>query len=318
MPRLMFLLLTIVDALLFQGVGLVDLAAAEIRFPIVFTSNDDLAKFGISIVPNSAMLHQCYYYGEGGQLIRVSHELLLRYSERGFTLNSLCLGLMSSSLFDPETGKRLASYIVVDPKALASGKIDDIDATYEHPLELPQCFHRALVYSDCVFNYDRLTGKRLSELNTASFRQLGLALNNAFQQAIDQRIFCNWPYCTERRTDGLAPGSLAAGGYSAPATCNNAGYLEEVIKTTFVEHGINVPKTVLDDTHLSCFDVSINLPAGYGYTMDADGTASPSLSKEFLREAIDPTRRFSQIDPKALTELIKTQRPTASGASSHH
>jgi hypothetical protein len=317
MKRLIVFLVAIITAFSLQKAILDNSAASEILFPIVFTSNDDLAKFGISITANSDMLHKCYYYGDGGELIRVSHERLLRYREMGFTLNSLCLGLMSSSLFDPETGKRLPTYIVVDPKSLASGKRHDVEATYEHPLELPPCFRRALVYSDCVFNYDRLNGKRLPTAKTDAFRELGVALDNAFQRAIEQRLVCNWPYCTERRTGELNPGSLAAGGYGA-TLCSNEGYLKHVVETTFAEHGINVPKTVLEDADLSCFDVSINLPAGYGYTMDADGTAGPSLSDKVLQEAIDPKRRFSQLDPKELSELIKAQLPLASAGQHPH
>jgi hypothetical protein len=139
--------------------------------------------------------------------IRLSHERLLRYREAGFTLNSLCLGLMGSSLFNPETGRRLPTHIVVNPKSLSTGKIQDVDATYEHPLELPSCFRRALAYADCTFNYDRLTGERLSPEKTQEFRELGLAVNNALQRAIKQRLACNWPYCTERRSGGISPGS---------------------------------------------------------------------------------------------------------------
>ena len=78
------------------------------------------------------MIHQCYYYGAGGQLIRVSHERLVRYRNKGFTLDSLCLGLMSSTLFDPETGKRLPTYIVAKAESMATGNVNSVDATYEH------------------------------------------------------------------------------------------------------------------------------------------------------------------------------------------
>jgi hypothetical protein len=142
-------------------------------------------------------------------------------------------------------------------------------------------------------------------------------LNNAFQRAIEQRLVCNWPYCTERRTGSFHPGSLAAGGYGA-TSCNNEGYLKYFIESTLAEHGIDVPSAVLEDTHLTCFDVSINLPAGYGYTMDADGTAGPSLSRDVLLEVIDPKRRFSQIDPKALAELLKVQLPSPTAAEPPH
>jgi hypothetical protein len=311
--KLVNLLLVIISAGCIQG-WTQKTAASEIKFPIVFTADDDLAKFGISITRNDQMLHQCYYYGDGGQFIRVSHDLLLHYRERGFTLNSLCLGLMSETLFDPETGKRLPTYIMVDPKSLASGKIRDIDVTYEHPLELPQCFNRALVYSDCTINFDRLTGDRLPKEKIEAFRTLGLALNNAFQRAIEQRLVCNWPYCSERRTGRFVPGSLAAGGYGA-TICSNEGYLKYFVESTLAEHGIDVPRTVLKDAHLSCFDVSINLPAGYGYTMDADGTAGPSLSAEVLQEASDTKRQFSKIDPKALADLMKTPQRPRSAAS---
>jgi hypothetical protein len=290
----------------FKSAALSSSDVPSIPFPIVFTSHDDLAKFGISIVEHPSTLHQCYYYGDGGQLIRVSHERLVRYHTKGFTLNSLCLGLMSETLFDPETGKRLPTFIFASAESLAAGKADSVDATYEHPMELPNCFRRALAYSDCVFNFDRLTGERLPQSKTQAFRELGLAVNKALERAIEQRLVCNWPFCTERRNDNLAPGSLAAGAYGATG-CWNEVYLKYFIETTLATHGIDVPKTVLEDAALTCFDVSINLPAGYGYTMDADGTAGPSLSTAVLQAAIDPKRRFGQIDPKAIAAMLTAQ-----------
>jgi hypothetical protein len=284
-----------------------DESQGAVQFPLVFTSKDPLSNFGLSIgsAKQPPLLHSCYYYGDGGDLITVSHERLLRYRDMGFTLNSLCLGLMSETLFDPETGKRLPTFIVIDADAAASsGTIRGNDTTYEHPLELPRCFRRALPYSDCVFNFDRLTGQPLSEDKKLAFQALGKSLNEAFERAIKERLVCSWPFCTERRSDCCVVGSLAAGG-AGPAICSNEGYLPYFIESELAPHGIDVPKPLLDGSHLSCFDVSINLPAGYGYAMDADGTAGPSVSPEVIKAALDSKHRVSQIDPATLAAELQ-------------
>ena len=56
----------------------------------------------------------CYHFGEGGAVnISISAELLAYYVQQGFSRRSLCMALISAIRFDPETGRRLATYVVI-------------------------------------------------------------------------------------------------------------------------------------------------------------------------------------------------------------
>jgi hypothetical protein len=190
-------------------------STSSISFPIVITSAQQLKQFDLSViccgVNYPPLLHLCYDVGPGADVISVSHERLVRYREMGFTLQSLCLGLLSETRFDPETGKRLPTYLAIDfdkIKRINKGREQfvrdnpflnyDVSMTAEHPLELPQCYRRALPYTDCAFNFDRLTGERLSDVAKDNFKRLGQALDAAMESAILQRLVCPWPYCPKR------------------------------------------------------------------------------------------------------------------------
>jgi hypothetical protein len=309
MHRLLFALATLLS-ICAPNAGVAQ--GSDVQFPVVFTSNAELSKFGLAIASvwvgsdkERGLLHRCYYYGDGGDVITVSHERLLRYAERGFTLNSLCLGLMSETLFDPETGRRLPTYILVNAAKAAGGTPPDVESTFEHPLELPSCFRRALPYMDCVFNFDRLTGEPLSDAKKLGFRELGRSLNEALERAVAERLVCRWPFCSERRFDvSYVIGSLAAGD-DEPQICSNRGYLPHFIESELAPRGISVAKSLMEGAHLSCFDISLNLPTGFGYTMDADGSAGPDVSAAVLKAAVDPKRRLGQIDPAALAAKLQ-------------
>jgi hypothetical protein len=276
--------------------------SSRIEFPVVFTSYDQLAQYGLAMLKNSSKpppsFHYCYDYGAGGDLIAISHERLIRYRTGGYTLNSLCLGLISESKFDPETGERLPTFIV-STKGI----------TQEHPLELPSCYQRALPFSDCTFNFDRLTGKRLTVDEKSKVREIGRGIDDAMVAAIKERAVCSWPFCAERwpkMESYWSEGSLAPGS-GKPTGCFNLGYLPYFFRAEVAPKGINVPtEAQLRSLHASCFDISINLPAGYGYTTDADGTAGPSVSPELVALAAQPDHQASQIDPKVLAALLNS------------
>ena len=65
-------------------------------------------------------------------------EFLRRHETRGFTLQSLCLALPSAIRFDPETGRRLPTYITGDFAALKvqakDKKVEEGVITEELPL----------------------------------------------------------------------------------------------------------------------------------------------------------------------------------------
>jgi hypothetical protein len=259
--------------------------------------------------------HQCYWYND---LLSVSHERLLRYRDMGFTLNSLCLGLISETKFDPETGERLPTYVAIAQKAWDERKKQYPKVTVEsylsleHPLELPKCFRRALPYSDCDFKFDRLTGKPLPETKRRQFKVLGEALNETMQQAIKHRLVCTWPFCLERWAIDPPDGDNdLLGTLEAEYGCFQLGYLRQFIETKLRPKGIDAPvDEKLGEAGITCFDVSLNLPAGFGYTTDADGVRGPSISPELVKMATEPQRKVDQIDIEALAARIKSLEPS--------
>jgi hypothetical protein len=122
----------------------------------------------------------CYYFHQGGAFnISISGELLAYYVQQDFSRRSLCMALISGIRFHPETGHRLATYVVV--YMLAGGDQPEGDIAQELPLAIPSCFARALPYSDCTFNFDPLTGKRLSAAFTQRLKAFGQKLEGAIR-----------------------------------------------------------------------------------------------------------------------------------------
>jgi hypothetical protein len=293
----------------------------QIKFPIVITSASQLRPFGLAVIFGSATYprldHQCYWYND---LISVSHERLTRYRELGFTLNSLCLGLISGTLFDPETGRRLPTFITFNQKEFEENRkrtpiLDRDDyVSQEHPLELPKCFSRALPFSDCVFNFDRLTGKPLSKAKRERFRAYGQRIKSAMDEAIKRRVICTPPFCHERWTADPPDGDNSVlGSLDAENGCFNLGYLGRFLEQVLRPKGIATPsENEVDELGVTCFDISLNLPATFGYTTDADGMRSPTVSPEIVAIAADPSRSAAQIDVESLAASI---RPTPTARS---
>jgi hypothetical protein len=108
------------------------------------------------------LAHKCFYYGDGGIMAHISEEFLQSYLALGFSKTSACMAVVSPIRFDPETGSRLATFVLVDPTALVDqGGRDDADSTEELPFEFPQCFHRAHPIEDCAWKYHPKTGAKL-------------------------------------------------------------------------------------------------------------------------------------------------------------
>ncbi len=121
------------------------LAEPEVKYPLVFTSVADLEKLGLSqqwpiiydtgiqndTLPKPGLAIGCYLYAGPATraLISISEDFLTRYKAKGFSRESLCMGLASRAQYDPETGKRLPTYILRDEAVIdaALAKID-VDA----------------------------------------------------------------------------------------------------------------------------------------------------------------------------------------------
>ena len=79
-------------------------------YPIVINDLKVLRPAGLTLTQRGEfkdnfphLKHRCYSYGDGGYLISVDDDFLRRHEARGFTLNSLCMALISGIRFDPES-----------------------------------------------------------------------------------------------------------------------------------------------------------------------------------------------------------------------
>jgi hypothetical protein len=278
--------------------------STPITFPLVFTAEEQLNRFGLALqgggLEQNSLAHRCYDYGEGGVVISVSTERLLRYRQRGFMLNSLCLGLVSETKFDPDSGRRIPTYIYGRPGTAApppqpskskkeTGAGIQFLVTDERPLELPDCFRRGLPLLDCTFNFDRMTGKRLSSQMTRALREIGLAIDQKMRFALKHGHVCDPSGCVERDFGGrLVP----------------EGDIYTLLHKTFGDQVVDR----LGDTeiaHARFFDVSLNLPGGYGYALDASGEAGGSLSVAVVKTALDGKGVAPQIDPAEIARMIE-------------
>ena len=93
--------------------------APAVRYPIVFKQAEQVRALGLSVESGDrALKNKCYAYGEGSYRLSVSDERLAAAKAKGFSLESLCMGLVSEARFNPETGKRLPTYIYFDATGL--------------------------------------------------------------------------------------------------------------------------------------------------------------------------------------------------------
>ena len=95
----------------------------ELRYPLSLSVGELSDRFGIGLAMGDeadrppAFPHVCYGYGGVAVYhLSVSQVFLARYLGRGFTRESLCLALVSGVRFDPDTGRRLPTYVVVFPE----------------------------------------------------------------------------------------------------------------------------------------------------------------------------------------------------------
>ncbi|TAU59251.1 hypothetical protein ELI13_38065 [Rhizobium ruizarguesonis] len=103
--------------------------------PKIILSAQELRSLGIAVHSQGAeeLPHGCR--DSGNPDLSVSDEMLRHFKARGFSLESLCLGLSSWVLFDPETGRTI-------PRVAFSRDL-------EIPLNLPDCFKNAVPFLDC-------------------------------------------------------------------------------------------------------------------------------------------------------------------------
>ena len=253
--------------------------AAQTPNPLVFDSPTKLKRFGIGfrgIGTDDVKIHfptRCYYYGDGGWDISISDDLLAAYKAQGFSRRSACMALVSTVRFNPENGRRLATYILIDPKFFKKGEPPGAGAiSDELPLSLPSCFKGGLPYSDCAWNFDPISGKKLSAQQTAKFKALGQKIEKVLSDPKTKAAFAYM--------DSDSP-------YSKGMIMIGAGRDFDVGK----------------GSNTSFYDYSKEFPKGFGYALYADGTAGPDASPEVIKAALTGKAPPSQLDPEELKKI---------------
>ncbi|MER9018975.1 hypothetical protein [Mesorhizobium sp. M0898] len=260
-------------------------SGSDSHFPLVFTSVSSLKKVGIALDLNvNKSIHfnaRCYYYGDGGWDISVSPALLAFYQHKGFSRESLCLALISGIRFNPVTGKRLATYILInDVAALAAGAIESGTLSDELPLSIPECFKRGLPYSDCSWNYDPLSGQRLSKTKTAKYARIGVNLT-AMLAKHPRTESCSGSNIDQRTDEYRGIGS------------------ESLLKGALCQTGYG-------GDEVSFYAYGGNLSTGFGYALYADGEAGPEASPAVVKAAAEGKKVKPQIDPADLRTVWNT------------
>jgi hypothetical protein len=318
--------------------------AQDATYPIVIKDNGLLLKSGIGFLlhgnenehGNKHYKNKCYDYGGGGYDFSVSDEFLARYVAKGFTLESLCLGLVSEARFDPETGKRLPTFVFFnleglrnelnviqddqlrpeqrkykrrDPESMTQEELLDYGIgeylTEELPLALPPCFKNGTPYSDCAWRYAIKTGERLSNQSVEKFGKLGRAIETAMRRAMTEKPACaagagpptrQWP-CH-------AMTHRTADGFLQPASNTNS--IVNFINTMsdIFPGQPEIPEALLKGNNAEFFDVSPNFPRGFGYTLYAQSGLGPGGNNSWLSERAGGAKLKSQVTEATLLKHV--------------
>jgi hypothetical protein len=167
--------------------------------PLIPMTASELRAAGIAIQPAGAAPLPNSCAAAGAPELSVSDEMLAAFKSRGFSVLSLCIGLVSYSRFDPQTGKPMP--------------IAEIAGHGEIPLNLPNCFHRAMPFSDCRFQFDHLWGGKHDQPRVKDLSAVGSAIDviaRKQMRAQAQKIFYPYNDCGNAKS----PFTVVVGGTS--------------------------------------------------------------------------------------------------------
>lgn len=273
--------------------------AADPRYPVFLSDVESQRQLGLleaNYGPyrgEPELPNKCFYYGDGGNLISLSDEFLDAYVSRGFSKETLCMGLLSGIQFNPETGQRLATVVMVDLKEVQSpdyfGEPGPI--TEEIPVELPDCFRRGLPLVDCRFAYHPITGVPLKADDTDRIAEAG------------------------RRALAAGRELISAGNYSRPCTEEDAArpVEDESCYTTGSEaiRGYLPWEYRVNALHPAMvplggfYRFEPAFDEGFAYAIMADGAAGPSASMESVDLVLSGKNRATRASLDALIVVAR-------------
>ena len=281
--------------------GLVAPPALADDYPIVFESAQEARKIGFVIQgygPGGETVRperiNCYDYGSATYILTMSKQVLRAFEQRSFTLQSLCFGLVSLARFDPESGQRMPTFIVIDRAAAIedlngnNGEIDDNTtvsrnfATPEIPLSLPGCYARGVPLLDCQWRFNPNTGEALPGDVAAQLGELGQQIDQVIKAKID---------------GGLIPTAAARPG-AVIETHDNIHPVIDLNEGNWLQDVRRIVRPMQ-------FDISEGFQQRYGYALKTDGSGGPpSVSAFVVKNALDHGKPASQLRLARIREVI--------------
>jgi len=326
-------------------------AQSKVDFPIVFNSPQALADFGIEIAGAGNVDGQgaikpfpdkCYDLNGssvGYRPITISNALLAKYRARGFTRETLCIALVSQARFDPETGKRLPTYVFRDDADIDQALDADSDQMSNDPDLVPGTFKSKQAVLDAIATFkrrdtERLTQKQIEALvrnYNAMTEEQPLAVPNCFKNGTPY-LDCSWRFglrtgkafndagtrrikdlglaIDRQMKDAIASGRPIGFARSGADESDSDGYLVRRGRMDRLSDGaydgqpesLRVPQALLDqNTDLTWYDISSVLPRGYAYAFFAQQPADPAFSLE----ALEPKRESKRVGIDRIKKAIE-------------
>jgi hypothetical protein len=298
---------------------------ANSPFPIVLTTPKQLNEIGLALdyydenheTFAPALQHRCYIYGRtsGVVLMSFSDKFFDRYRKLGFSKESLCLALVSQAQYDPETGKRLPTYIIRNEDRLKEIRdrplykgifkdkkltpqqiekiVDENVLSLELPLVVPTCFKNGTPYLDCTWRYGLTTGVPVRSVTAAHWRAFGEAWDRRMTHALKNGKIENRKFEV-----GSASPEVIASGYMPIGSYWGMSELYQV-----EPKDVQVPDALWQNwTQMTWTVLSPNLPRGYGYALNATGELGSGISLTRTAQANLGRRLTPQLSVARLRE----------------
>ncbi len=315
----------------------VSLARAEPKYPIVFTSPGELVPFGIFIrsagdtspIPSNFKT-RCFDGSDimsGEPEFLISDQMMAKHRAKGFTRDSLCMALSSRTTFDPETGRRLPTYILRDQKAIVRSleqRLDDARGGKSLPtgVETVEAF-AAAIESFKREDYSKFSKDQLYELLAAERGltwERPLVVPSCYKNATPY-LDCDWkfgvgkgkPYGDKKTArefgtaiDKQMKDAIASGKplVNAAPDAGEMAFSKFELESGLYEgqpEAVKVPKVLREwEKSIDWIMVSKGLPRGYGYAYQAfrfpDGA--------FTLNSVDPQLSSKKLKPQSLLDII--------------
>jgi hypothetical protein len=316
----------------------VSTAAAEPQFPLVLSSPAELIPFGILIRPPgdtrpipSNFNTRCYDgtdISSGEPEFLISDQLMSDYRAKGFTRESLCMGLASRTAYDPESGRRLPTYILRDQARIVSALEEKLaEARSGGSIPAFDNLDEFAAAVDAVKREDfsRFSQQQYYDLFTSDRGhtwERPLVVPDCYKNATPY-LDCDFefgvskgkPYRDKKKArefgialDKQLKDALASGrplGLAQPGA-DEIMFLKQELPNGLYEgqpDAVKVPQSLMSwDESVDWIMVSKALPRGYGYTFK--GLRFPDGA--FTLTSVVPQKSSKKVEPQTVMDVIKS------------